>query len=135
MKRVALIVAVLSLACLSDSTIPVATVRGSYALQTINTASLPYTITGSNGSQTQIIGDTITLMEGSIFHESGSSRVTANGQTTDQPIINSGNYGLTGTNIGLGSSVGGGNRSGLIEGKTMTVLDVPNTWVFQKLGN
>jgi hypothetical protein len=134
MKRIALIAMVVCTAC-KDSVIPIATVRGSYALQTINAASLPYTITGSNGSQTQIIGDTITLMEGSIFHESGSSRVTANGQTTDQPIINSGNYGLTGTSIGLGSAVGGGTRSGQIEGKTMTVLDLQNTWVFKKIGN
>jgi hypothetical protein len=134
MKRLALITVMLCSACLSDSTIPVSTIRGSYALQTINATSLPYSITGSNGSQTVIIGDTITLMEGSIFHESGQSRVTVNGQTTDKVITGSGNYGLLGTSVTL-STVGGTNRSGQIEGKTMTILDTSNTWVFKKLGN
>lgn len=134
MKRLALTAVVLSFAC-KDSNILISTVRGSYALQTINAASLPYTITGTNGSQTLILGDTITLMEANIFHEKGGSRVTANGQTTDQPIVASGNYGLLSTSITLSNSVGGGTRSGQIEGNTMTILDLPNTWVFKKLGN
>jgi TRAP-type C4-dicarboxylate transport system permease large subunit len=134
MKRLALIAIIVGVAC-KDSVIAVSTVRGSYALQTINTASLPYTITGSNGSQTVVLGDTITLMEGNVFHESGGSRVTANGQTTNPAIFGSGNYSLLGTSMNLNSSIGGVNRTGQIVGNTMTVLDVPNTWVFTKLGN
>lgn len=132
MIRKVLMAAVLCCAC-KDSVIPVATVRGTYALNTIDGATLPFTVTSSSGKVTVIVADSITLMESGVFHEAGTQRVTVGGVTTTGPIFNYGTYGFLSTSMTLHSDLDGINRTGQLEGDTMTVLDSGHIQVFKKL--
>jgi hypothetical protein len=130
--RKALVAALLCCAC-KDSVIPVGTIRGTYALTTIDGVSLPYTVPGTTGPTTVIVADSITLMENSIFHQAGTQRVTGPGGTTTSPTSNYGTYGLLSTSITLHSDLDGNNKSGTIDGNTMTVLYPPQVRIYKKL--
>ncbi len=131
MIRRALLVVAFCCAC-KDSVIPVATIRGTYTLRTVDDNALPYTIPSTTGPVTVIVADSITLMENSIFHEAGTRRVTASGVTTSA-TSNYGSYSLLSTSFTLHSDADGINRTGQLEGNTMTVLDGGHIQVFRKL--
>ena len=130
MIRRAIIAAALCFGC-KDSVIAVGTIKGTYALSSVDDAPLPYNLTGTSGAVTIIVADSITLMEGNVFHQAGTKKATANGATT--PTENHGSYSLLSTSITLHSDVDNVNRSGQIEGGTMTVLDVGHVWAYKKL--
>jgi hypothetical protein len=130
MIRRALIAAIVCCGC-KDSVIPVATVRGTYALTSVDGKALPDTLPATNGVVSVIVADSITLMENGIFHQAGTQRVTNTGVTSS--TANYGTYGFLSTSITLHSDVDGINRSGNLEGNTMTVLYPPKVRTYKKL--
>lgn len=132
MIRRAIIAAIICCAC-KDSTVAVGTIRGTYTLRTIDGVDLPFTISTANGAVTAVVADSITLLENGIFHEAGTRSVTTNGVTTTSKTSNYGSYSLLSTSCTLHSDVDGINRTGQIEGATMTLLEPGHVDVFKKL--
>ena len=132
MIRRAMLAVVLCVAC-KDSVIPEGTIRGTYTLRTVDDKALPFSSTAGDGTVTEIVADSITLMENGIFHEAGGVRVTTNSGTTTSLSANYGSYALQSTSVTLHSDQDGTNRSGQIEGSTMTLLDGSHVMVLKKL--
>ena len=122
----------LSVACIGGGIVGSSTVTGAYALSTINGSPLPYTMSGSGTTKTEIVGDTIFLYEGFTFAETKSSRTTLNGAATTASHTETGSYGLLGTSISLRGNDGGPLRVATIEANTMTLVDAGLTSVFKK---
>lgn len=132
MIRKAIIAALFCCAC-KDSTIAVGTIRGTYALRTVDGVSLPFTLSTVNGTVTAIAADSISLLEGNVFHETGARDVTTNGITTRTPTSNYGSYSLLSTSITLHSDIDAINRTGTIDGDTMTILDSNHVLILKRL--
>ena len=122
----------LSLACLGEGVTGSSSVTGSYTLRTINGAPLPYTISGSGTTSTEIIRDVITLYQGNTYARSRDSRTTVNGQTTNESTAETGSYGLFGTSITFQNGVTGESTLGNINGNTMTIVKSGMTSVYTK---
>jgi hypothetical protein len=129
----AILLAAAMAACFEDYPSQVSTVNGAYSLRTINGAALPATMPGGVGT-TEILDDVITLYQGGTFVESGHSRTTIDGETTNATITGTGNYGLLGTSVTLDFDGAGDGpvRVGSIEGNTMTFVEAGVTSVFRK---
>ena len=121
-----------SLACFDDNIVGSPTVSGDYTLRTINGSSLPYTITGSGTSKTEIMSDVITLFQGFTYSESTTSRITANSQVTTETRIKTGPFSLFGTSFTLSSNDGSLERRGTISGNTMTIVEPGKISVLSK---
>jgi hypothetical protein len=132
MTRKLWVATVFCLGCLGDSVINVSTSTGAYTLRTVNGSSLPFTIAGTNGSQTVILDDVIGLFEGNVYSETEHSRVTADGKTTDQTTMTGGRYGYLGNSITLVDNATNAQRTGLIDGNTLTIADAGIIRVFKK---
>ena len=70
------------IAC-DDGIVGSSTINGAYTLKKVNGASLPYTISGSGSNKTEIVSDVITLYEGFTYSQSLQTRITVNGQATN----------------------------------------------------
>ena len=122
MRKGHLILVALLAACSSGVT-GITTVTGNWSLRTVNDSSLPYTLSGSGATKTEILDDVITLFEGFTYSETSHKRVTVNGQQSTETTIDTGVYSLFGTSITLTPNSGALARRGLIEGNTMTIVE------------
>ena len=121
-----------SLACFEDNIVGSPTVSGDYTLRTINGSSLPYTISGSGANKTEIVSDVITLFQGFTYSEAIVSRVTVNGQATNENKTKTGAFSLFGTSFILSSNDGSLERRGTMSGNTMTIVEPGKVSVLSK---
>ena len=108
------------------------TTTGAWSLRTINGSALPFTISNSDGSKTEIIDDVITLYQGSTYSETIHSRVTVGSQTTSKTTEEAGTYVLLSTSVNLVNSDRTRSRYGLIDGYDMTFVEAGMSMVFRK---
>ena len=133
MRRILIGLAVaFSVSCGGSGIVGSSTVHGAYTLQTVNGSPLPYTTAASGTSKTEITDDVITLYEGGTYAESGHSRITVNGQVTNQTNTKSGSYQLLGNSVSLLNNASGQLSFALIDGNTMTIVENGMTSVFTK---
>ena len=133
MRRALFFLAAVScLACLDDNIVGSSTVTGSYTLKTINGSPLPFTITGSGANKTEVVDDVITLFQGFTYSESTTSRITVNGQATNETKSRTGAFSLFGTSFILSSNDGSLERRGTISGNTMTIVEPGKVSVLSK---
>lgn len=120
--RVAIAAAAVALlgACGSDSTGPHnANVTGTYALSTVDGASLPFTVPNTGDNTVIVQSAAIMLNDDSTYSAVASG--TENGEPTSI-ITDEGNYSVSGSQVTFTSTViQGGHYTGNVSGTTLTV--------------
>ena len=130
-----LLVAVLMLVCagcLNEDVVGSSTATGTYSLRTINNSQLPYKMPASGATQTEVLGDTITLFQGNTYAEAIHVRVTTNGQVTTETREDAGSYSFFNITVTLTSGRGRPERRGRIEGTSMIIIEEGLTSVYRK---
>jgi len=103
----ALITAIIVAGCrTSDSTSPKASITGTWVVQTVNGAALPYLEQQQGANKTEWIADSTTLTSDRLFTRVSEVRYTMNGVVTSQSLHYDGGYTLTGTVIDFSYSYG-----------------------------
>lgn len=88
--------------CGGDSTAPgTASVAGSYALQTVNGAPLPFVVLQIGSDKIEVLNETVVLSEGDAFTQQGSLRITQNGVVSIDSYAEAGDYTRNGTALTL----------------------------------
>lgn len=93
-----LIAAILSVGCFGGGVTGTSTVNGTYVLQSVNGAALPYTVPGS-AAKIEIVSDVVVLHEGFTYAVSGQTRSIVNGQLATQSTSGNGTFSLQGNAI------------------------------------
>ena len=126
------VVVMLSLGCLDDGIVGSPTSAGTYTLRTVNGSPLPYVLTQTATSKTELLDRAITLYEGFSYAESGHLRTTAGSQVTTETIARGGTWAVSGNSISLQSNAGGPLVLAIMHGNTMTIVEAGLTMVFRK---
>ena len=133
MIRKLLFIVILCAGCIKDPPTGLTTVTGTWTLRTVDGNPLPVTISGSGANQTQIISDVIGLLEGNGYNQQTVTRVTVNGQATDQRTVVTGNYGLQGNSVILVKSPENSQKIGVVDGSgAMTIPEGGVAKVYRK---
>src|SRR3954471_14237805 len=106
MRRVllgfALAFATAATACGGDSaTGPSGTIAGTWNLQTVNGAALPFVVGQVGTSKVELTSDVFTLTSTGSFTEIVTLRTTQNGQVTNSSQSDAGTYTVNGTAVTL----------------------------------
>lgn len=131
-RKLLCVSAVLSAGCLNDPVMGTTTLTGAYVLRTINGSPPPAVVSGSGDNKTEVIDDVITLFEGGSYAENGHSRVTVNGQVSDETISETGRYSPLGTSISLASTTGRTRVTSSSDGKSLVIVEAGVRWFFSK---
>ena len=121
-----------SAGCLNEDVVGSSTATGVYTLRTVNNSSLPFTLSESGGTKTEVLADTITLYQGGTYAETVRVRLTTNGQTTTETREDSGAYSFFNITVTLTSGRGRAERRGKIEATTMTIVEEGLTSAYKK---
>jgi hypothetical protein len=106
----------------SDSTSPgTAGITGSYALQTVNGAPLPFTVLQIGSDRIEVLNETVTLSDNGTFTQQGSLRITENGAVSTDSYTEAGSYTRNGTALNLVFGSDGTTGTGTISENTITV--------------
>lgn len=131
-KMMTVLFALLQAACWSDKVTGSSTVFGTYTLRTVNGSSLPFTVSGSGTTKSEILADTIFLYEGFTFAESAHYRNTVNGTVTSQIVTDRGSFGLLGNSASFISVDGSPVKTYVIDASVMHVVKPGLTMDFKK---
>ena len=121
-----------SAGCLNEDVVGDSTATGEYTLKTINNAALPFTLSTSGTTKTEVMDAVISMFVGGTYSETSHLRVTTNGTVTTQTKVDTGSYSFFGTSVTLVSSAGNGERRGRIEGTTMTITEDGKNSIYRK---
>ena len=119
-------------ACWSDKVTGSSTVFGTYTLRTVNGSSLPFTVSGSGPTKSEIVADTIFLYEGFTFAEQAHYRNTVSGTVTSQTVTDRGSFGLLGNSASFISADGSPVKIYVIDADVMHVVKPGLTMDFKK---
>ena len=106
----------------SDSTGPAASAQGTWNLQTVNGAALPFTLNSnpSTGDKLEILDDQYVLNSDGTFTEAFTTRETTNGQITTTPETDNGTWTQQGSQVSVVFASGGG-LAGTISNDKITI--------------
>ena len=106
-------------------------VSGTWTLQTINGAHLPFIIAQSGADKIEVTSDVITVVSGGTFTQLTQFRTTVDGVATDDATDDHGTWKLKGTALTFTFS---DNTSGTatVSENTLTVTDEGTTLVYTK---
>ncbi len=130
-KMLVVLFVALSTAC-SDGIVGSSTVNGKYTLRTLNGSNLPYTVSTSGTTKTEILGDTINLYEGFTYAETKTMRTTVSGTATSSTHVESGSFSILGNSVALRGNDGGPLQTAVVEADVMTFVYNGLTSVFKK---
>lgn len=105
-------------------------IAGTWALQTINGAPLPFTL-ATVPAKIELVSATAVINANGTWTSSSQTRTTINGQATTTTENDNGTYTISGSTIALRSS-DGTVESGTISGSTFTQVESGFTFVFKK---
>lgn len=131
-KIVFLLLIAAQAACWSDKVTGSSTVFGTYTLRSVNGSSLPFTVSGSGTTKSEILSDTIFLYEGFTYAESAHYRNTVNGTVTNETIVDNGSFGLLGNSINMVSNDKSPVKTYVIDASVMHVVKPGLTLDFKK---
>lgn len=119
-------------ACGGDSTTQptMASLDGSWSLQTVNGAALPFVAAQSGQDKEEIMSDVFTTSSGT-FAEQMTVRTTISGQATMDTLPDSGSYALSGSTVTFTFS-DSSTASGTVSGNTMTFVESGYRFVYKK---
>jgi len=122
MRRLLPFILSLAVACGSDSsTQPNATpasLAGTWNLQTINGAALPFTLLQT--PKTELLSDVVTAVAAGTYTELSQVRTTLNGQVTVSTESDGGTYTITGNTVTI-RSTDGSTALGTVNGNLFTI--------------
>lgn len=124
MRKIAIVMFALAAACGGDSsTGPSASIAGTWTLQTINGAALPFIVAQTGANKVELLSDVVVISGTGSFTETTSVRTTTNGVPTTQSVADAGNYTLSGTAITIHFNSDGSTATGSWSGNTITTTD------------
>jgi hypothetical protein len=100
-----------------------ASVAGTWNLQTINGAGLPYVLDQTGANKDELVSDVVTAVSTGSFTRTTTVRTTFNGQVTTQSVADAGRYSLNGTAVVFTFNSDNSVGTGSISGNTLTVAD------------
>ena len=117
----------------SSTTAPTqASIAGTWNLQTVNGAALPFIAAQTGSNKAEITGDVLTVTNSGSFTEITSERITTNGQVSNQSFADAGTYVLNGTAVSFRFNSDGSTGTGTISGNTLTVAEDGFSYVYKK---
>lgn len=122
-----------SAGCFSDALTNSSTIPGRFTLRSVNGAPLPYTMSQSGTTRTELVDDAITLFTGGTYATSGHVRTTVGGQSTTAERVETGTYNVFGTSVTLVTSDGTVTRLAMLAGtEKLTFIESGITRVYTK---
>lgn len=116
-----------------DSTAPgTASIAGSYALQTVNGAPLPFVVLQIGSDKIEVTDETVTLSGGDAFTQQGSLRITQSGVVSTDSYAEAGVYTRNGTAVNFVFSSDGTTGTGTISGNSLIVAVSGLSLVYRK---
>ena len=113
-----------------DSSGP-ASIAGTYTLQTVNNAPLPFTTSEDATYKAEILSWVVTLNEDKSYSFVARGQSTDNGQTTVNTITSTGTYTVSGSTVDMLDPVDNSNLTATVAGNTLTmVIDASPVGVF-----
>lgn len=131
-RRTFVLLAFVLAACGSDSATAPTTFVGTWSLQTVNGAALPFTIAQSGTDKAEILGDTITISSTSSYIESTTVRTTLSGAVSTLTVADTGAYVVSGSTVTLTSNSDGSSGSGMWSGNTLTATIQGFSFVYKR---
>ena len=104
-----------------DSSGP-ASIAGTYTLQTVNNAPLPFTTSQDATYKAEILSWVVTLNEDRSYSFVFRGQSTDNGQTTVNTITSTGTYTVSGSTVDMFDPVDNSNLSATLNGNTLTIV-------------
>ena len=134
MRIIACLLLLVGAACGGDSpTQPTSnSVAGTWSLQTVNGAALPYVAAQVGLDKVELTSDVITAVASGSFTQITQVRVTQNGQVSTQSIPDAGSYTLNGTAVTFTFNNDGSSGTGSLTGNTLTVAQDGLVFVYKK---
>ena len=130
---IASIAAVALAACGGDSTAPPASIAGTYVLQTVNSAPLPFTVIATTDYKFEILSDSYQIRDDGTYSGTSQFRETLNGTATVETDNSTGTYTRAGSSITLTDSVDPTDKfTGTVDGGTFTVTAEGFVLVYKK---
>ncbi len=109
----------------SDSTGP-ASIAGTYTLQSVNSAPLPFTTSEDATYKAEILSWVVTLNDNNSFSHVFRGRSTDNGQPTENTVTGAGTYTVSGSTVDMFDPSDNSHLQASVSGTTMTmVIDGP----------
>ena len=133
MRRLIVLLIPVVLACGGDSTTQptMASVAGTWDLQTVNGVALPYVIFQTGSNKTELVSDVVTAVSTGSYTQVSTIRSTFSGQTTTQSTSNAGSFTLNGTALVFRANDGTGG-TGSVSGNTFTLAMNGFAYVYRK---
>ncbi len=123
-------------ACGGDSTAPAASIAGTYALQTVNSAPLPFTVIAITDYKLEILSDSYQIRDDGTYSGTTQFRETQSGTVTVNSENSSGTYTRSGSSITLTDSVDPTYKiTGTLDGGKFTVTVEGFVLVYQRVGS
>src|SRR5512146_3171833 len=98
-RLIPLVALAVAVACGSDSTTQptVASLAGTWTLQSVNGSPLPFTVTQTGTDKVELLSDVVTASANGTYTEAVQFRTTLNGQSTTDTESDAGTFTLNGT--------------------------------------
>ena len=103
-----------------------ASLAGTWNLQTVNGVPLPYTISSSGGVKNELLSQVATVASNGTFTEVTQTRTTINGQISVMTLPSSGTISLSGNLVTI-TVTGAGTSPGTLNSNTMFTINEPVT--------
>ena|SRR5438067_7463471 len=134
MRVLTLALLLVGVSCGGDSpTAPtLASVAGTWSLQTVNGGALPFVVSQTSTSKLEVISDVLIVALGGTFTETTTIRTTQNGAVSTQAQADAGTFVLNGTAVAFTFNSDGSTGTGSLSGNTMTVTDLGFAFVYKK---
>ena len=97
-----------------------ASVAGTWSLQTVNGAALPFVLAQDGADKLEVTGDVITAAENGTFSSLTHFRSTISGEVSEDDIADTGTWTLSGSSVTFRFTSDGTAGTASISGGTMT---------------
>jgi hypothetical protein len=133
MRKLFLALVALTVACGDSTTEPtMSSIAGTWELQTVNGAALPYVIFQQGTEKVELTADVFAVTSAGTFTQLSTVRTTSNGQTETETIPDAGTYTLVGTALTFKFNSDQSTGTGSVSGNTLTVTDAGFALVYKK---
>jgi hypothetical protein len=105
-----------------DSSTAPTSIAGTYTLQSVNNAPLPFTTSEDATYKAEILSWVVTLNDNNSFSHVFKGRSTDNGQITENTIAGAGTYTLSGATVDMLDASDNSHLQASVSGSTMTVV-------------
>jgi len=124
MRRWSLVLALATLAACSssESTAPAgASIVGSWSLEAVNGAPLPYVLSDTASTRTEVTADVLTFLQSGQFTQLTELRTTTAGQSNTQTVPQAGTFTASGGQVTLQFAGDSASYAGTVSGRTFTL--------------